>query len=357
MDLDELYRLMRSAHVQAQGMIDTVRYPLLVLDDQLRVVTANAAFYETFHAGREDTIGTSFLELGAGQWNVESFRLLLEKVIPHSASIDEFEITADFGTAGTRTMLVSARRLVRPDTSGRVLLLTLVDATERRRKDAESAVLLGELQHRMKNLLGLVQALVRRTEIKGRTAEEYREAIVGRIEALSRSLDLSLSGKPSALSDLVASTLEPYAQLPAAVEVDEGAEVFLTSEQALGTGMILHELSTNAAKHGALSSPGGRVRISWTVEKDGKRQDYVGLRWQESGGPAVATPTRQGFGTQMVRFAAAQDLNGQAELIYAPEGFLAELRFPLPAHPGNSDARNSPADHDRPVADGHDRRG
>ncbi len=86
MDLDELYRLMRSAHVQAQGMIDTVRYPLLVLDDQLRVVTANAAFYDIFHAGREETIGTPFLDLGAGQWNIEAFRLLLEKVIPNSSS-------------------------------------------------------------------------------------------------------------------------------------------------------------------------------------------------------------------------------------------------------------------------------
>ena len=289
-DLDELYRLMRGAHVQAQGMIDTVRDPLLVLDEQLKVVTANLAFYDAFRV----------------------------------------EVHAEFGEIGPRTILVTARRLVRPDTSGRVLLLTLVDATERRKKEEQSAVLMGELQHRMKNLLGLVQALVRQTGIQNRSAEDYRDALVGRLEALSRSLDLSMSGKAAPLGELIANTLEPYDQPAAAVEVEGGPEIALTSAQALSVGMILHELSTNAAKHGALSSPEGRIRISWSIEPDGQGTKRVELRWQEAGGPVVSPPEVPGFGTRLIRFAAAQDLGGDAELSYAPEGLLAEVRFPLP---------------------------
>jgi PAS domain-containing protein len=162
-DLDDLYRLLRGAHIQAQAVVDTVRDPLLVLDANLCVVSANRAFYEVFEVGRDETLGVPVYQLGDGQWDIEELRLLLDRVIPKSAAVTDYEVNARFPHIGRRTMLVSARRLVYPDTSSRTLLLSIVDATERRKQEAESRVFIGELQHRMKNLLGVVQALVRQT--------------------------------------------------------------------------------------------------------------------------------------------------------------------------------------------------
>jgi PAS domain-containing protein len=118
MELDEIYRLMRLGHVQAQGIVDTVHDPLLVLDEHQVVVTANLSFFETFQVTREETVGANFFELGNGAWNIESLRLLIDKVIPRSSIVEAFEVEGDFPAIGQRTMLVSAKRLVRSDTTG-----------------------------------------------------------------------------------------------------------------------------------------------------------------------------------------------------------------------------------------------
>jgi PAS domain S-box-containing protein len=328
-DLDELYRVMRLAHVRAQGIFDTVRDPLLVLDGELNVLTANPAFYKAFGVGRDETIGRPLYELGSGQWDVEDLRRLMEDVIPKSASIIDYEIRADFPTIGQRTMLVSAQRLVQPDNGGRVLLLTLVDATERQRREREQDIMIGELQHRMKNLLALTQALARQTEAKGRSGEEYRDAFLGRFEALVASLEASSSGQTTDLSELTGRTLEPYATGGTAIQVEKETTVPLKGRQALAIGRILHELATNAIKHGALSAHGGCVRIGWEVGSGGEDAPHVHLWWRETGGPTVSPPTRQGFGTRLIEFAAARELGGEAELEYAPEGLLARVSFPL----------------------------
>ena len=329
MDLDDLYRLLRGAHVQAQGVIDTVRDPLLVLDADLCVVSANCSFYEVFGVDREATIGKPLYELGNGQWDIEELRLLLEKVIPRSAAVTDYEVGADFPHIGRRTMLISARRLVRPDRTPRTLLLSMVDATERRKKEQESQVFIGELQHRMKNLLGLVHALARQTEASHQAARQYRDTLLGRLNALSRSLEASMAGEAARLCELAARTLEPYAGERSALVLDGGPEVVLKPTQALPIGMILHELATNAMKHGALSADRGCVRASWEVNEGSAGEACVVLRWEESGGPAISPPETRGFGTRLSEFAAAQELGGTAELTFAPEGLRLEVRSPL----------------------------
>ncbi len=122
MDLDDLYRLLRVSHVQAQGIVDTIRDPLLVLAGDLTVISANPAFYRTFATDRDSTIGRPLYDLGNGQWNIPELRMLLENVIPKSASIMDFEVQAGFPEVGLRTMLISAQRLIHPDNGQRVLL-------------------------------------------------------------------------------------------------------------------------------------------------------------------------------------------------------------------------------------------
>jgi two-component sensor histidine kinase len=187
MNLEDLYRLLRSEHVQAQGIIDTLDEPLLVLDQGGCVLTGNRGFFEKFRAGRDDTVGRSLFELGAGQWDIPELRRLLGDIIPKLAAIIGYEVNADFPAIGRRTMLVSARRLVHPDNNSTSILMLFEDVTDTRHSEAEKDILLAETRHRMKNLLAIVRALATQTPVEGRSSEEYRDAFLGRFEAVIRA--------------------------------------------------------------------------------------------------------------------------------------------------------------------------
>ncbi|WP_312010092.1 PAS domain-containing protein [Bradyrhizobium neotropicale] len=144
MNLEDLYRLLRSEHVQAQGIVDTLEEPLLVLDQTGCVLTANRGFYETFSVSRDDTVGRSLFDLGDGQWDIPELRRLVSDIIPKSAAIVGYEVEAEFPTIGRRTMLVSARRLVHPDNNSTSILILFEDVTDRRRSEAQKDILLAE---------------------------------------------------------------------------------------------------------------------------------------------------------------------------------------------------------------------
>lgn len=328
MDLDELYGVLRSAHLQAQGVVDTVRDPLLVLDADLTVVSANPAFFRVFETSEDATIGVSLHDLGDGQWNIDDLIKLLHRVITRSASVFDYEVTADFPVVGHRTMLLSAQRVAQPGRKRRLLLLTIVDATERVKRSASKDILIHELQHRIKNLLSVTRALARQTSVKDRTAEEYRDAFLGRFDALGKIQDVTARDLMAELPALARTVLEPYMGRTEAVMLEKGPFVALTVSQAMGLGMILHELATNALKYGALSTPDGRVSIVWTVEDEDDDTSAVNLRWRETKGPKVTPPTSRGFGTRLVEFTAESDLGGEVELIYDPDGLVMTLVFP-----------------------------
>lgn len=328
MDLDELYRLLRGSHVQAISIVNTLRDPLVVLDEGFRVLSASPAFYATFSTSRDETIGVALAELGGGQWNIPELRLLLEQVIPRSTSVIDYEVRAAFPHIGPRTMLVSAQRLSHPDSGQRILLLTIVDATKKRQADDDKDILIGELNHRIKNLLAVTRAIARRTAVEGRSGEAYREDFLGRFDALGRSLAASTPQTEADLSKLVRAVMEPWLEDTSVITLEGEEAIALLPRQAMSLGMILHELATNALKHGALSVPGGLLDISWCLADHGSDHPQVHLFWRESNGPKASPPEATGFGTRLIRFATEVDLKGRAELQYQPEGLVAELTFP-----------------------------
>ncbi|WP_222185162.1 sensor histidine kinase, partial [Geminicoccus harenae] len=264
MNLEDLYRLLRTGHVQAQGMIDTIDDPLLVLDQGLCVQTASRAFYETFEVSRDETVGRPIYELGNGQWNIPELRRLLQEVVPKAHAVLDYELSHDFPSIGERIMLLSAKRLFHPDNNHPNLLIVIEDVTERRRINHEKDLVIAEIQHRLKNLLAVVQALARQTEVQDRSAREYRDALLGRLDALVQTYDLSLPGQVRPDLHELAGRISTMLGSEAVV-IEVGPSVELAPAQVLPLGMILHELGTNAVKHGALSVPGGRVRIGWTL--------------------------------------------------------------------------------------------
>ena len=203
------------------------------------------------------------------------------------------------------------------------------DIAKRKRAEEERELLARELSHRVKNTLAVVQALALQTDGQARSLEAYRHAFLGRLQALARANDLLLEAqmRGADLRHLVEQAVEAYrVDHPEVVEI-EGAPAMLTAKQALGLNLVLHELGTNAAKYGALSRSEGRVRVSWKIE--GGQARRVRLRWQESHGPTVAPPAEKRFGTRLIERASSYELDGTAELDYAPGGLSCELDFPL----------------------------
>ncbi len=322
--LEELYRLLRSSHVQAQGIVDTLQEPLVVLDRACTVVNANPAFFRTFQTERDSTLGKYLFELGNGQWDIAELRELLADVVPKAAAIIGYEVTHDFPAIGRRTMLVTARRIFHPDETSSQMLVVFEDVTERRKADAEKDVLLAETQHRMKNLMAILRAVANHTEAEGRTAEEYREIFLGRLEAVINAQTFIAEGAAD-LSVLIEQMLAPVAGSRA--EVAAGPSVLLAQHQVLPVSMMMHELTTNAVKYGALSNRTGAIRVSWELgTKDGRK--CLSVRWREEGGPRIAPPSRQGFGTRMIEQSVRAE-GGEAKFDYSPTGLSAQIMLPL----------------------------
>lgn len=334
MNIDDLYRLLRSAHVQAQGIVDTIHDPLVVLDSNLCVQSASRSFYETFHVDRFETIGKPFHELGNGQWDIPDLRRLLTEVIPRATAIINYEVAHDFPGLGPRTMLLTARTLSHPDNAGYTMLVSIVDATDRVRRETMKDMLFGEMRHRVKNLFSAAQAIARLSETEGRTAQEFREDFLDRFRALAEAHETVFSGKSeTGLRRLVEKILAPYAA-PHTVVIENSEDEILGPNVLLSLSLALHELATNAAKYGALSASGGQVRVNWQRDKAGRD---LRIRWVETGGPPVSPPSAQGYGTQLIESAIEYSLGGSVEQNFAPEGLVADLIVPLPAALPESD--------------------
>jgi len=224
-------------------------------------------------------------------------------------------------------MLVSARRLVHPDNNITSLLILFEDVTERRQRDAQKDILLAETRHRMKNLLGIVRSLATQTDVEGRTAKEYRDAFLGRFQAVAEAETLALAG--SAEADLGALVEQSLAAAgPERYRVIAGPAVRPSPRQIMPMSLVLHELVTNAWKYGAFSSPEGIVHLTWrTSEEEGK--SFLHIDWREENGPPVTPPTRSGFGSKLIDLSAVQGLGGAVELKYEPTGLWVHITAPV----------------------------
>lgn len=326
MMLEDLYRLLKSGHVQAQGVVDTMTQPIVVLDHGLSVTTANNAFVRTFKVERDDILGQHFFDLGNGQWDIPELRQLIGSVIPKAAAVIGFEVKHNFPMIGQRTFLVDARRLVHPDDNSTNILVLFEDVTERQRHDAEQSFIISETRHRMRNLFAIVRAIAMQTGTKDRTAIDYRDILLGRLEVTLHAQEIASSNDTADLGDLLK-------QLASGSGADrlryEGPAVQLGSSKVLAVSMIFHELMTNALKYGALSKPEGKIHVTWSLETDPKDRMCLNCEWREEHGPLiVAPPEHKGYGTELIEGTAAH-LGGSVELRYDPGGLVAKINIPM----------------------------
>ncbi len=200
-----------------------------------------------------------------------------------------------------------------------------------REAEAHRALLAEELQHRVKNTLAMVQAMVGQTLRDAQAPAEVRTAISDRLVTWSKAHDLLTAAdwKGAPLAEVIETSLDGAGVQRARLET-QGPAIDLTAKAALALSLALHELATNAIKYGALSNTTGVVSLVWVVEP-GQGGETLRLTWREQGGPPVTPPTRSGFGTRLIQRALPSDLGGEARLDYAPTGLVFTLAMPLKA--------------------------
>ena len=212
------------------------------------------------------------------------------------------------------------------------VILRMTDAAEKERRAGQERqeLLIAELNHRVRNILGLVRGLVGQSQSGAADVEAFAETVGGRIQALARAHDQITQSNwgPGALRALIGTEMEAYVQTAA----DGGARVAMTGPEVLldpqafsVVALVIHEMTTNAAKYGALIDRSGHVEVTWDFDPMGR----LVIEWQERGGPAVQAPTRRGFGTTVIERSIPFELKGEADIAYDLTGVRA--RFVVPA--------------------------
>jgi PAS domain S-box-containing protein len=212
------------------------------------------------------------------------------------------------------------------DEHGRVTRVSgvTIDITERKEAEVRQDLLAREVDHRARNALAIVQSIVRLT--RANSVEGYVGAVEGRIKALGRAHALLSDARwhSADLGALVAEELAPYRVSGGDKVQVSGPNVALPPHMAQGLALALHELATNAAKHGALSSLLGKLSLNWEL-----RPDYLVLQWTETGGPPVQPPSTRSFGLKVIRTSIENQLNGKAIFEWSPPGMQCTLAIPL----------------------------
>jgi PAS domain S-box-containing protein len=208
------------------------------------------------------------------------------------------------------------------DDDGRVsgAVSVVVDVEERERAAEHQAMLTGELAHRMKNTMAMVQAILHQSLRSADTLEDARENVLSRFDALVRAQDVLTSAdwKPTDLGEIVRGALETVAGHGRVSVV--GCAIEVGARASLSFTLVLHELATNATKYGALSTPDGRVEVRWSLGVDhDAAEPCLAFTWTETGGPPVAPPTRRGFGSRLID-SMGRTFGGRSELRYEPSG-------------------------------------
>ena len=319
----------------AHAIVDTVRDPLLVLDNDLRIVAASRAFYQTFHLVDKDVRDRLIYEIDDGQWNIPELRTILETIAKDHATVEGYEVNRDFPRVGRRIMLLNARKVFYEAGTHTTTLLAFEDITDRRVVEEkvqellrEKDMLLDELQHRVANSLQIIASILL---IKARTvqSEETRLQLedahqrVLSVAAVQQHLHVVGGGKPIEIGPYLTKLCETLAQsmigdsrpISLKVEADAGTAI---SRDAVSLGLIVTELVMNALKHAFPGAkPDAAIVVSYKV---------AGTDWKLMvsdngvGKPDVtASQTKPGLGTSLIK-ALTRQLDALVETKSGPRG-------------------------------------
>lgn len=304
---------------ELESLLGSSGIAMLSLDSRFRLRRVTAPLRSLLGVGESD-VGRPFAEL-ARRLDDPGFLAdageVMRRLVPREAEVQSVD---------GRWHLRQVRPVLGGDGRAVGVVATFTDISERKRREEHREILIAELQHRIKNLLTKVQAIIRLSRSTNSTVEDYSRSLMNRLAAIARTEDL-ISGQleGTSLRDLVDSEL---ASVSTEVRAEvEGPDVQLSPSTAQIFALALHELSTNAVKYGALGRAGGSLRIEWQVEP-GEIDPRLSFRWAESGVPIAEAP-QSSFGCRLIRDMVPQMLGGSAEWEATPDGVHCRVGVPL----------------------------
>jgi len=273
-------------------------------------------------------VGVALPEV-VGQGYIEVLNGVLKTQLPYvarSAAVMLQDGVA--GPMGERYLDFSYQPIIAPDGEVEGIFVQGSDVSEATRLLQQQRLLLDELNHRVKNTLATVQSIAVQTLRGSPSPAEFTHQLQARIRAMAdtHSALTDSQWRGASLTDMIRRELSPYGE---DVVVIEGPDVMLPPRMALPFGLVFHEMATNAAKYGALSTPQGRLSVNWRLIDDDTDRPLLEVDWREAGGPPVSPPQNQGFGGKLIERTLRAELNGQARIDYRPQGLSCTLIAPL----------------------------
>jgi two-component sensor histidine kinase len=327
------------ASVLAEAIVDTIRDPLLVLDQHLCVVTANRAFHQAFETMPQIIHGRPVYSLSDGAWDIPELRLLLAEVGPRHAAMEPYEFDRDFPVLGRRSMQLSARAVFNQKSARKLILLTIEDVTERRNGEQkmtellqQKETLLQEMQHRVANSLQIIASILMLKARRVRSEEsrihlqDARDRIMS-MAIVQQQLQASGHGEPIELGPylsrlcgaLAGSMIGDNGSIALTVEADAGTAL---SGEAVSIGLIVTELVINALKHAFPSGNGGQIVVCYVSDEMNWRlsvsDNGVGLQHDQS------HREHSGLGTTIVE-ALAHQLKASVEITVRSPGMSVSI--------------------------------
>jgi two-component system CheB/CheR fusion protein len=307
-----------------KNLLDSTQIATMFLDSTLRVKNFTPAMTDIFHLRGSDR-GRPITEI-VSLLAYDDIAGDVAKVLRNLAIVER-EVALKGANAGY-LMRVRPYRTVDNVIDG--VVMTFVDITERRKADEQKSLLLAELDHRVRNILAIVSAVIRQTLKTNSSPAAFARAMEGRIVAISRAhsgLTQTGRGDGASLRELLTTELAHFDRDGQSVSI-KGVDIVITPRAGLSLAMAFHELASNAAKHGALSTNTGALAVSWTVShKSGAMLHFV---WTETGGPSIAgAPSQRGFGSTLIERTLAHEMDAVVLQEFLPAGLHCTIDIPL----------------------------
>jgi len=327
-----------------QSIVDTIRDPLVVLEDDMTIVTASKAFLTIFGIAGVDARGQRLSDLGQHQWDVPALRHLMEQVLPQNQPIEAFEIEDTFPGLGRRVFSLNARKISQPGNHAHRVLLVFEDITNRKQRERDAESLTNEISHRIKNNLQVIIGLIAlETRRSGEACARGYQAMQTRIGAIAQLYDLlsqsSRGGTVAVdgyLREIAATMSATLLGKTSGVTIEVSADALqIDPDRAVPFGLLVNELATNAIKH---AFPGGSGRVMLGAHRVGDQieltvaDDGIGMKEK------VAAKLSEKRGSDYVAIFVRQ-LRGTVVSSPPQEtetGTMVRIRLPMPLQPGNS---------------------
>ncbi|WP_298258093.1 CheR family methyltransferase [Bradyrhizobium sp.] len=307
-----------------KNFLESTQIATVFLDNDLRVMNFTPAVTQVLHLVETD-VGRPVAHIKA-RIPIEDLYGDVRRVLRTLASA-ELELTAP--DSGTRYIVrILPYRSIDNFIAG--VVITFIDVTAITRAEERQRLLLAELQHRVRNTLGVVRSIARRSSETSTSVEDYAAHLDGRLNAFARTQSMVTRDPEGGvdLEYLVVEEMLGYNAREGEQLRVSGPPVRFQPKAAETFALAIHELATNAIKYGALSRPTGKVDVSWRLYGDADQTELI-FDWQERGGPRVEPPQRKGFGTELLEKTLAFELKGKATLNYDPSGLRCTIAIPL----------------------------